>query len=595
MPLDFRNTNTLWSSVLVETLARLGLEVAVVCPGSRSAPLAVAVAEHPTIRAIPVLDERSAAFFALGMAKRTGKATALICTSGTAGANFYPAVIEARESRVPLLILTADRPPELRQCQAGQAIDQQKLYGSYAGWYAELALPELESRQLAYLRQTLVQAWERTRFPVSGAVHLNCPFRDPLAPESQPQAQVFAAGLGDGFWEGFFQEVRDRPPALSLPSHDCLDRAFAAWQQSDRGIIVAGVAQPVDPQRYCECVARLAKTLGFPVLAEGLSPLRNYASLNPHLVSAYDLLLRNPQAAEALRPEVVVQIGDAPTSKVLREWLQDVQAPTWVIDGSDRNLDPLHGRTTHLRVAVERLPIPDPVVPPGASAFCRCWCDADARLRAAVAETMVNTCELHEPKIAWRLSQLLPPDTPVFVSNSTPVRDVEWFWQPGDRRLHLFCNRGANGIDGTFSTALGVAYSSRRSAVLLTGDLAFLHDTNGLLLSAQLEAESALTVILIQNNGGGIFERLPISQFEPPFEQFFATPQRVNVQQLCQAYGVDYEQINSWNAFEKALKSLPQRGIRVLEIQTDRRRDRHWRWQHFHDWAQLTFAHLSDS
>lgn len=586
MPLDPRNLNTLWSSVLVETLARLGLRRAAVCPGSRSAPLAVALAAHPQIEAVSVLDERSAGFLALGTAKPSGKAAVLVCTSGTAGANVYPAVVEARESRVPLLVLTADRPPELRHCQAGQAIDQQKLYGSYAVWYAELGLPELTVRSLAYLRQTAIHAWERTRFPVGGAVHLNCPFRDPLAPEIQPQTQEFFESLPDAFWEDFFAEIRDRPPARFLPASEVLEAAFSAWHQSDRGIIVAGIAQPQDSQRYCDRVAHLAKTFGFPVLAEGLSPIRNCAALSPHRVSTYDSLLRNPDLAAELRPNLVLQIGDLPTSKVLRAWLQETNAPTWTIDASDRNLDPLHGRTTHLRVAIERLPVDDPVVPPGASAFCKRWCELDARLQAAIAQRMRDTPELREPKLVWLLSQQLPADTAVFVANSTPVRDVEWFWQPGERRLRPFCNRGANGIDGTLSTAIGVALAGS-PCVLLTGDLAFLHDTNGLLLARLLDRGGHLTVLLINNHGGGIFEMLPIAEFEPPFEEFFATPQPAHVGKLCAAYGVEHREVSSWEALRQMLSSLPERGLRVLEVRTDRRSDRDWRLQQFAELAQL--------
>ncbi|MBC7971779.1 MAG: 2-succinyl-5-enolpyruvyl-6-hydroxy-3-cyclohexene-1-carboxylic-acid synthase, partial [Verrucomicrobia bacterium] len=204
MSIDFTNTNLIWTSILAETLSRLGLTTAIVCPGSRSAPLALAVAIHPKIEAIPVLDERSASFFALGLARQSHRPVVLICTSGTAGANFYPAVIEAKESGVPLIILTADRPPELRDCNAGQAIDQHKLYGTFPNWQTELAMPSLERPMLAYLRQTLIYAWERSLYPVPGVVHLNLPFREPLAPTPQAQAQALASTFNP---EAFFTSV----------------------------------------------------------------------------------------------------------------------------------------------------------------------------------------------------------------------------------------------------------------------------------------------------------------------------------------------------------------------------------------------------
>jgi 2-succinyl-5-enolpyruvyl-6-hydroxy-3-cyclohexene-1-carboxylate synthase len=587
MAVDARNTNTLWASVLVETLARLGLQVAVICPGSRSAPLAVAFAQHEEIEAISILDERSAAFFALGFAKRTHQAVALVCTSGTAGANFYPAIIEARESRVPLLVLSADRPPELRHCQAGQAIDQQKLYGNYTAWYSELALPQLSLQQLRYLRQTLIYGWERTRFPVPGVVHLNCPFRDPLAPEPEPQTQEFVAMLGEQLGPEFFAAVVPQTPASPRASGESLDRAFAAWFKSDRGLIIAGVAQPQNPKRYSERVAQLAKTLGFPVLAEALSPVRHWASLNSQLVVRYDWLLRHRQMSQELRPDVVIQLGDLPTSKVLRQWLQQLNGLTWVLDPGDRNLDPLHGRTIHLRLDVERLPIPDPVVPPGPSDFCQHWCEADAQVEEALSLEMADTQPLREPQLPWLVSQSLPSQRQVMVANSTPVRDMEWFWRRSDRQTQVFCNRGANGIDGTLSTAIGLAYGGKPT-LLMTGDLAFLHDTNGLLLAQRLKQRGHLTVLLINNQGGGIFELLPIAQFNPPFEEFFATPQQVDLDKLSSAYGIDYAIIQSAGELKDALHQFPQPGLRILEVKSDRRSDHQWRSQLFEKVSQWT-------
>ncbi|NET39316.1 MAG: 2-succinyl-5-enolpyruvyl-6-hydroxy-3-cyclohexene-1-carboxylic-acid synthase [Cyanothece sp. SIO1E1] len=342
MPINFSNLNSIWTSILVETLKRLGLTHAVICPGSRSTPLAVAFAEHHQIAATPVLDERSAAFFALGIARKTKHPTALVCTSGTAGANFYPAVIEARESRVSLLILTADRPPELRDCNAGQTIDQQKLFGSFVNWYAELAIPTLEVDMLAYLRQTAIHAWERSHAPIPGPVHLNLPFRDPLAPTPQSAAQTLKSSFNI---EDFFADVDVQLAAPLLPCFPAPlpSSLLSTWQTCSRGVIIAGLAQPQDPQQYCEAIAHLSKVLGWPVLAEGLSPVRNYAHLNPHLVSTYDVLLRNQRLAEKLTPEQVIHIGPMPTSKTLRQWLASTRPRQWIVDEGDRNLDPLHG------------------------------------------------------------------------------------------------------------------------------------------------------------------------------------------------------------------------------------------------------------
>lgn len=577
--LDFRNTNSLWSSILAESLYRLGLRTAVICPGSRSTPLTVALARHHGIEAIAILDERSAAFFALGIAKRTGRATALVCTSGTAGANFYSAVIEAHESRVPLLVLTADRPPELRHCNSGQTIDQQKLFGDFPNLFLELAIPSVEPSRLAYLRQTLNHAWARSHTPVHGPVHLNLPFRDPLPPIPDPAVMEREEQFDS---ELFFAALEDLEPPALVPA--ALPNAVKTWLKCDRGIIVAGVAQPTNPEAYCRAIARLANTLHWPVLAEGLSPIRNYASYFPGLVSTYDALLRSPERASSLHPDMVVRIGETPTSKILRQWLEETDPLQWVLDGGDRNVDPTHSRTVHLSLTAEQLaktlPAPNPLLEPSSSAYLNDWIEAERQMREVIDGQMASPYpfedsrqhaspekELFEGKVAWMLPQVLPPQTPLFIANSTPVRDVEWFWKPGDRHIQPFVNRGANGIDGTLSTALGMAHGYR-SSVLLTGDLALLHDTNGMLVSRQLRGH--LTIVLINNNGGGIFGLLPIAQFEPPFEEFFATPQSVEFSNLCAAYGISHELITSWEVLGDRLQTLPESGVRVLEVQCDR-------------------------
>ncbi|MFE1744659.1 2-succinyl-5-enolpyruvyl-6-hydroxy-3-cyclohexene-1-carboxylic-acid synthase [Coleofasciculus sp. H7-2] len=582
MPVDFRNTNSLWASILTETLKRLGLTTAIICPGSRSTPLTVAFAQTDEIEAIPVLDERSAAFFALGIAKKSGLPVALVCTSGTAGANFYPAVIEARESRIPLLLLTADRPPELRDCHSGQTIDQVKLFGNYPNWQAELALPSLDMGMLGYLRQTAIYAWEQCAgsataslplFPTPGPVHLNIPFRDPLAPI--PDGAVETGNSASLLEEDFFANCQ--PSVATFNLQPTTFNTIHEWRQCDKGIIIAGTAQPKLPEEYAIAIAHLSKSLKWPVLAEALSPLRNYHQLNPYLISTYDLILRNQQLAQKLIPKIALQIGELPTSKELRNWLESTQPRRWVIDPSHHNLDPLHGKTTHLRISVEQLSqtYPNELVETQAIAsYLNSWCEAESKVRKAIDQTMAKMNVLFEGKAAWLLSQTLPPGTPLFIANSMPVRDVEFFWAPNNSRIQPFFNRGANGIDGTLSTALGIAHR-HQSTVMLTGDLALLHDTNGFLLRNKFIGH--LTIILINNNGGGIFEMLPISKFNPPFEEFFATPQDINFAQLCATYNVEHELMTSWEHLRQRLNPLPSQGIRVLELPTNRKADAKWR------------------
>lgn len=567
IPFAYRNVNQLWAYILTETLKRLGLNCVVICPGSRSTPLVVAfVQQIPDIEAVSILDERSAAFFALGRAKATGLPVALVCTSGTAAANFYPAIIEAKESRVPLLVLTSDRPQELRNCHSGQTIDQVKLYGNYPNWQAELAVPSPDMTMLGYLRQMIIHAWERCQMPTQGPVHLNIPFRDPLAPipdgidlrdlQSQFQPEDFFAGIAS------INPIPHSP--FLIPQQ---------WLQTERGIIIAGVAQPQAPEKYCQAIARLSQTLNWPVLAEGLSPVRNYADLNPYLISTYDIILRNQQIAQELTPEIVIQIGEMPTSKELRNWLSTTQHQRWIIDSSHENLDPLHGKTTHLRISVEEIDNWE-IGNAKRGLYLEKWCELEAKVRKNIDETWDNIDELIESKAAWLISQILPPGTPLFISNSMPVRDVEYFWKPNNLGVKPYFNRGANGIDGTLSTALGTAHH-QQSSVMLTGDLALLHDTNGFLIRNKFIGH--LTIVLINNNGGGIFEMLPIAKFDPPFEEFFATPQDIDFAQLCATYNVQHQLISSWENLKEKLQLLPKTGIRVLELRTNRKVDAKWR------------------
>ena len=565
---DFRNANALWCSVLAETLARLGVRQAVISPGSRSTPLTMALVRQPEIEAIAVLDERSAAFFALGGAKRTGRPTVLVCTSGTAGANYYPAVIEAQESRVPLLVITADRPPEMRACASGQTIDQQQLFGGHVNFFHELAVPEAGGAGLRYLRQTVAQAVARTLSP-AGPVHLNAPFRDPLPPVDDGGVAARCDGAID--WRDFFAGVtQGGEPVVSA--------AAPPLTAGGRGVIVAGPAQPADPAAYAAGVGELARRLGWPVLADGLSPLRHHAAVVPHLVTTYDAILRNAGAADRLRPERVVCLGGWPTSKVLRGWLEVADAPTLLVSERRDNRDALHGRTRQVAAAPAALVAHLPVAaePNG---YERMWAADERRVRAALDARLAATAGWFEPKAAWLLARHLPAGTPLVIANSMPVRDVEYVTPAGSRALRPLGNRGANGIDGTLSTALGVAHGAAQPAVLLTGDLALLHDTNGFLLRPKLRG--SLTVVLINNRGGGIFGHLPVAQFEPRFEEFFATPQEADFGQLAAAYGVEHVAVRDWAHFTALVAVLPTSGLRVLEVKTDRTADAAGRKQVF--------------
>lgn len=557
--------NSAWGALAMEVLARLGIETVVVSPGSRSTPLAIAAAHNPKLEAIPILDERTAGFFALGLAKRTLKPVVLVCTSGSAVVNYYPAVLEASMSGTPLVVLSADRPAELRDCSAGQTIDQAKIFGGLARFFHEVALPEADPGLLAYLRQTLIHAVHRSLQRNPGPVHLNFPFREPLAPSQEHppvmnvSAMESAATVTTRLCEGVFGEsYLDSVTLERLASHR-------------HGLIVVGTVNPAEgDESFANAVSVISKKLGWPILSDVLNPLRGYLSEQPALIGHYNSLLRNSEIAGRLKPSAVLQIGPLPTSKDLRKWLETLDATSFLLSDRPVNTDPLHRIAIPLQGTAEALN--DSICQQTVDAeWVESWVSRERAVAAALDETFEQMDTLFEGKIAWLLSRHLPKGTPTFIANSMSVRYAEYFWCAGDRNYSIYCNRGANGIDGTLGTAMGVAHRGK-PAVLLTGDLAFLHDTNALLATGELNG--SLTVVLANNRGGGIFERLPVSQMKDLFERFFTTPQSVQLDTLCQAYGVEHQKAQKWDALIEAIEVLPQRGVRVIEVPTDRKADK---------------------
>ena len=549
----------------MEVLARLGVETVVISPGSRSTPLTVAAERNPKLEAVSILDERTAGFFALGLAKRTHKPVVLVCTSGSAVVNYHPAVLEASMSGTPLLVLTADRPAELRDCSSGQTIDQIKIFGDSVRAFHEMALPEASGAMLAYLRQTLVHAVNRSLQGNPGPVHLNFPFRDPLAPAVDAEPIIGADALER-------EATVSTRPCEFVGTGAGLDTVVLERLASHRqGIIVVGSVNPREgDDAFADAVAMLSDKLGWPVLSDVLNPLRGHAGENSALICHYDAFLRQPEQSDAFAPTAILQIGALPTSKVLRAWLSELDAVSFLLTDRPINTDPLHrvatplyGDAHMLAEAMHHLSV-DPE-------WLASWKAVEVQTAARIDAELEATECLFEGKVAWLLSRHLPVGTPTYLASSMSVRYAEYFWCAGNRACLVHANRGANGIDGTLGTALGMAHRGK-SAVLLTGDLAFLHDTNALLATAELKG--SLTVVLVNNNGGGIFEHLPVSELDAVFERHFGTPQNVQFATLCQAYGVKHRQVESWAELEEAIRFLPTSGVRVLEVPTDRKADK---------------------
>ena len=562
----FANTNALWSAVGVRTLANLGLRHVVISPGSRSTPLAFAFAENPEIGTTVALDERSAGFIALGLAKASREPVALLCTSGTAGANYLPAVIEARLSATPLLVLTADRPPELRDCHSGQTITQNGLFGGYPVWATEAAVPSTDLNLLRYWRQLLVDAWQRAQGPLAGPVHLNLPFRDPLPPSEPEKGYKAPAGFD-------LDDFTALPVCAQVDSLLTPASVADLLAKTERGVIVVGPHAPADRQEFADALLELSHLTGWPVLSDGAGTVRGDLAGSGRLVSAYDLILRDPKLAQALRPTAAIFVGPLPTSKVLRAWLKDSDVVALQINRAGENVDSTHGRWTRLDGTLtpsgEHAKATD-------NARLSAWSKAQQAARAKL-ERIARVDWNFEGRVVTLLEEALGPDDRLFIGSSMPVRDLEWFYHPPGPGPEVLCNRGANGIDGTVSTALGASLDGKRT-VLLCGDLTFLHDSNALLSAYGHMGD--LTVVVVNNQGGGIFNHLAVAKETKRFEQLWGTPQAADLGKLCAAHGVRHDHAETWTALARQLERRGK-GVRVIEFRTDREADAAWRLKSF--------------
>jgi len=569
--LDARaNPGHFFAAALIDELARAGVREACVCPGSRSTALAIAASQHPGLRCWSQIDERSAGFFALGAAKATRAPAALICTSGTAAANFHPAVIEAYHAHVPLIVLTADRPPELREWGAGQTIDQVRLYGTHVRWFAETAVPDADPQMSIYAREVGCRAVAEACGPPAGPVHLNLPFRDPLAPTSTSAAsEIAASARGSRVYTRVSSGVR-------TPQPDDVERLVELARVCERGVIACG---PLDAEpELCAAIAELALALGWPVFADPTSQLRSGAhNARWPVLGNSDLFLRDERVAHALAPQAVLRFGATPTSKSQRLWLEQCRPEHLIlVDPEAAWNDPGHLASETLRVdplALCSALKQHGVRSRGESQWLQSVLHAERCTAEVVEKLVANEDELLEPRAIRELAAALPDDAILYVSNSMPVRDLDAFLPVSNRSLRVLANRGANGIDGMLSSALGVAASQSQPVVLLTGDLALLHDVGA--LQAARRHSLNLSVVVFDNDGGGIFSYLPVADRVDPavFETYFRTPHGADLGDIVAGFGAGFERVGSWEHFRAACKSaLATSGVAVVEIPIDRDR-----------------------
>ncbi len=581
-----RNRNELWATVLVEEIARAGVREVVVCPGSRSTPLVFAVAAHPALRTVAHLDERSAGFFALGIGKATGRPAAVVTTSGTAVANLLPAVVEAAQSEAPLLLLTADRPPHLRGADANQAIVQPGIFGVYPRYEAEL-LPDPTAEGLLHLRQVACRAVAEARGAPGGPVHLNFPFRKPLEPvrvegDIPPAlASELLATEGRGSGEPFVRIHRRR----AAPPRDAVASVTRRLREARRPLLVAGPLP--DPVESGAALRSFAGRHRVPLLADALSGARfppaggdTEEAAVEHVVGTYDLALRAMEVANSLRPDVVIRFGAGPTSARLLGWLGEMaDVPQIVVHGGGRWKDHLAVASemvvSDVRLFLEALPSslasPDPE-------WMAAWSAVERELcrRVGAEEARPASDVLSEGEVVGRVVRAVSPGNFLFTSGSMPVREVDAFAPRRDHALSVLGNRGASGIDGITSTAAGASFGAGARVVAVVGDIAFLHDQTGLSLLREPGVEVILVVV--NNDGGGIFHHLPIREYEPDFTRYFATPHGRDVSHLAAMHDLPYRCVElrgSSAGLDNALAwALDARsasgGSRILELRTDR-------------------------
>lgn len=564
----------------VEELARAGVRHVCVAPGSRSTPLALTIARHPLLRTWMHLDERSAGFFALGMARGLGEPVALLCTSGTAAANFFPAVVEARSAGVPLLVFTADRPPELRDSGAAQTIDQQHLFGVHAKWFVEVALPDTAPELLRYARTLASRAAAVAAATPAGPVHLNFPFREPLVPVSAvPPEDASPADLLA--WHGRpngepWVRVTTAPTRMSARD---ARRIATQLCEARRPIIVCG---PQADAALAEPLSALALAVGAPLFADPVSQLRWGAHDRRALIDRYDAVLRHERTAADFAPDFVLRIGGVPTSRPLMDSLRRHAALPLVIVDAARWPEPTHLATEVVHadpreVCAQLLAevVAGGEVPRAGDGWLAEWRHLNDLADAALRRYTATLAEPFEGRALADIVASLPSVATLFVSSSMPIRDLDAFVAGDARRIRVLANRGANGIDGVVSTALGAAAAGDAGAgplVLVIGDIAMYHDMNGLLAAKRHGLD--MTVIVLNNDGGGIFSFLPQAAAPAHFEELFGTPHGLDFAPVAETYGARYELATDSEGLRRGVVAgVTARGLHMVEFRTGRARN----------------------
>lgn len=559
------NVNTdLWPvHSFVDGLVRAGVTQVVISPGSRNTPLVIAFVEHPAIKVYTHMDERSAAFFALGLARGNGRPVVIACTSGTAVANYYPAIMEAFEARVPLIVVTADRPPTLRDVGANQAVRQTGVYASHVKWSVEMPIPDGLEPTARHAASVAARVYAVAVSAPAGPVHLNYPFVEPLMPPSRDDARL--ATIRTPVIHGAGSTSID---------HQVIEQLDQSFQSARRPLIVVG--PQFDPM-LADKILQFAIRNQIPVMADALSQLRSRALDDALHISHYDLLLSTlPSNDRFPRPDFVLRFGAEPTSKSLSAFLQSLplECRVWLVDEAAMYRDASLVATDV--VVTDVSPWLNDTVRDVSSEqieYIQAWDEAENLVAHVVADKLqsgwVETHAIH------RLTTYLGADAQLFIGNSRPVRDLDALMTQSNRQFRVFANRGVSGIDGIVSTAFGVAASHPDGhTVLCIGDVSFYHDLNGLLAANRFGL--SLTIVLVHNQGGGIFQHLSQANRTDTLD-YFTTPHELEFRDIVSAYGGHYQQVGDIDAFAQALEAAATwRGLRVIEARFDNHASSIW-------------------
>ena len=540
---------TQYVNTIVAALLAQGVKNVVISPGSRSTPLAYAFSHAKDIVVYRQVDERAAAFFALGLAKVSEEPTVLLCTSGTAAANYFPAIVEAKYARVPLIVLTADRPHELREVGAPQAINQLNLYGDKVKWFVDFPIPDEAPETLPFIERHIARAVAISTTAPFGPVHVNVPFREPLIINFEDLPQM---------------KMKRFAKSEFVPSTTVLEEFEQVMQQTTKGIIVIGEL-PLNTNM--DTIWQFVRTHQWPVMVEALSNMRSNvpADCLPYVITAYDAFLKHENTRKLLAPKTVIRFGAQPISKFLMQFIANSNVEHYlVVDEDPMFRDSIASVTQFIHATVGPW-LQQLSVSPIDNHYVEDW----KTVQKLSIDEIIQYVEHGIDEGAYVQTLLATVDEAnIFASSSMPIRDIDTFLVPSNKNIRILANRGANGIDGVVSTVFGVSAASNKETYLVIGDLAMLHDVSGLLATRYQQINC--TIIVMNNDGGGIFSYLPQSRVEAHYEDLFGTPTALGFKQLAEMFYCQYEEIRSLDRFNEVLQQPKATGVRIIEVMTDR-------------------------